>query len=53
MGQPDCNDETIRSDYDCPLWDNWDWIEFELLHCWELNMGKTVWPAAYQNMGCA
>lgn len=52
MGQPECNGEIIHTDYSCSLWNNWNWIEYELLHCWELNIGKTVWPSAYQNIGC-
>jgi len=52
IGQPECNDEIVSTDYDCRLWSNWNWIEIELLHCWELNTGKILWPAAYVNIGC-
>ncbi len=52
FGQPECNDEIDNRESDCSLWNNWQWIEYELLHCWQLNTTKTIWPSAYQKIGC-
>lgn len=30
IGQPECNDEILDIDYDCDLWNNWDWVYYNL-----------------------